>query len=88
MAWSLDIEYLGRTDVAHTPPDQKKLRYNVLKARHGLTVDVPEQKEETKASSKKDVAGDAPCHRCGSFKMIRNGTCMVCMNCGTQSGCS
>jgi threonyl-tRNA synthetase len=31
--------------------------------------------------------GDA-CSSCGSMKMKRNGSCMVCIECGTTTGCS
>ena len=31
--------------------------------------------------------GDA-CTECGSFTMVRNGTCLKCVSCGTTSGCS
>ncbi|MBL0060566.1 MAG: vitamin B12-dependent ribonucleotide reductase [bacterium] len=31
--------------------------------------------------------GDA-CSECGSFNMVRNGTCLKCTNCGGTSGCS
>ena len=32
-------------------------------------------------------AGEA-CSECGSYMMVRNGTCMKCNNCGATSGCS
>jgi ribonucleoside-diphosphate reductase alpha chain len=28
------------------------------------------------------------CEECGQFMMVRNGTCLKCMNCGATSGCS
>jgi hypothetical protein len=28
------------------------------------------------------------CSKCGSFKMKRNGTCLLCTDCGETSGCS
>lgn len=31
---------------------------------------------------------DATCPNCSSTRMARNGTCMVCMDCGTTTGCS
>lgn len=30
----------------------------------------------------------ATCKNCSSTHMVRNGTCMVCMDCGTTTGCS
>ena len=29
-----------------------------------------------------------PCTNCGSLALIRNGTCHLCTNCGTTTGCS
>jgi ribonucleoside-diphosphate reductase alpha chain len=31
--------------------------------------------------------GDA-CTSCGSFTMVRNGSCLKCVSCGATSGCS
>lgn len=28
------------------------------------------------------------CVQCGDAKMVRNGTCLVCLNCGETTGCS
>ncbi|MEZ4552319.1 MAG: vitamin B12-dependent ribonucleotide reductase [Dehalococcoidia bacterium] len=35
----------------------------------------------------KGFEGD-PCDECGQLMMVRNGTCLKCMNCGATSGCS
>jgi ribonucleoside-diphosphate reductase alpha chain len=35
----------------------------------------------------KGFEGD-PCTECGQLMMVRNGTCLKCMNCGATSGCS
>ena len=35
----------------------------------------------------KGYEGDA-CPECQQFTMVRNGTCLKCMNCGATSGCS
>jgi ribonucleoside-diphosphate reductase alpha chain len=46
-----------------------------------------------KALSASDIArlkgyeGD-PCGDCGQFTMVRNGTCLKCITCGTTTGCS
>jgi ribonucleoside-diphosphate reductase alpha chain len=48
---------------------------------------------ETRALSASEVAklkgyeGD-PCGDCGQFTMVRNGTCLKCVTCGTTTGCS
>mgnify|MGYP000285894617 FL=1 len=38
-------------------------------------------------SQAKGFTGD-PCHECGVFTMVRNGTCLRCNTCGATSGCS
>lgn len=35
----------------------------------------------------KGYTGDE-CRDCGSFSMVRNGTCLKCENCGSTTGCS
>jgi ribonucleoside-diphosphate reductase alpha chain len=35
----------------------------------------------------KGYEGD-PCGDCGQFTMVRNGTCLKCITCGTTTGCS
>jgi ribonucleoside-diphosphate reductase alpha chain len=49
----------------------------------------PEQSEILKIAEArfKGYEGDA-CPLCGSFTLIRNGTCMKCASCGTSTGCS
>jgi ribonucleoside-diphosphate reductase alpha chain len=48
---------------------------------------------ESKALSASELArlkgyeGDA-CLDCGQFTMVRNGTCLKCITCGTTTGCS
>lgn len=35
----------------------------------------------------KGYEGD-PCRECGAFTLVRNGTCLKCVTCGSTSGCS
>jgi ribonucleoside-diphosphate reductase alpha chain len=51
--------------------------------------EVPEQSEALKIAQAriKGYEGD-PCPSCGSFTLIRNGTCMKCDTCGGTTGCS
>ncbi|KAB2832267.1 MAG: hypothetical protein F9K49_08410 [Caedimonadaceae bacterium] len=35
----------------------------------------------------KGYEGDS-CHECGNFTLVRNGTCLKCVTCGSTSGCS
>jgi ribonucleoside-diphosphate reductase alpha chain len=49
----------------------------------------PEESELAKIAQAriKGYEGD-PCPTCGSFTLVRNGTCMKCNTCGSTTGCS
>ncbi|MBZ0273895.1 vitamin B12-dependent ribonucleotide reductase [bacterium] len=42
---------------------------------------------QIKQARQKGFTGD-PCEECGQFTMVRNGTCLKCVTCGSTSGCS
>jgi ribonucleoside-diphosphate reductase alpha chain len=46
-----------------------------------------QQSEAIKIARIKGYEGD-PCPSCGSFTLVRNGTCMKCDTCGGTTGCS
>jgi len=52
----------------------------------GLPAALPER-ELVRQARIKGYEGD-PCGECGQFTMVRNGTCLKCLSCGTTSGCS
>jgi ribonucleoside-diphosphate reductase alpha chain len=43
--------------------------------------------EQVREAKLKGYTGDV-CQSCGSFTMVRNGTCLKCTTCGDTSGCS
>jgi ribonucleoside-diphosphate reductase alpha chain len=43
--------------------------------------------EAAEMSRRAGYTGDG-CSSCGSMRVRRNGTCVVCEDCGTTSGCS
>jgi ribonucleoside-diphosphate reductase alpha chain len=43
--------------------------------------------EKMRSAKMQGYEGD-PCEECGNFTMVRNGTCLKCMTCGSTSGCS
>ena len=43
--------------------------------------------DERQIAKLKGFEGD-PCIECGSFSLVRNGTCLKCNNCGSTTGCS
>ena len=43
--------------------------------------------DKYKAARQMGFTGD-DCSECGGSKMVRNGTCTKCLDCGSTSGCS
>ena len=46
-----------------------------------------ERLDQMREARAKGYEGDA-CGECGNFTLVRNGTCMKCVTCGSTSGCS
>ncbi|GGB39862.1 vitamin B12-dependent ribonucleotide reductase [Tistrella bauzanensis] len=46
-----------------------------------------EQMEAIRVARMKGFEGD-PCGECGNMTLVRNGTCLKCVTCGSTSGCS
>ncbi len=85
------IDYLGRTDMAHTPiAEADDTAYDVAK-------DIEEKSELDKIRSTSNTEVDdflasldsdaPPCDICGHIT-VRNGACYKCLNCGNSMGCS
>ncbi|HVJ81272.1 MAG TPA: vitamin B12-dependent ribonucleotide reductase, partial [Planctomycetia bacterium] len=47
----------------------------------------PDKETAVRQARLKGYEGD-PCPECASFTMVRNGTCLKCLTCGSTSGCS
>ncbi|HEX3072596.1 MAG TPA: vitamin B12-dependent ribonucleotide reductase, partial [Ignavibacteriales bacterium] len=75
----LDKEEVHKTEHVHTAEHVHKPAANVPKA-NGLSDKIKEARE-------KGYTGDI-CVECHSMTMVRNGTCLKCMTCGSTSGCS
>ena len=67
---------------------------SVAGASGAVMVAVPMDETETDSSAEKIRAarmqgyeGD-PCGECGNLTLVRNGTCLKCVTCGSTSGCS
>jgi len=56
-----------------------------VEARVATAVD--ERVSQMREARAKGYEGDA-CGECGNFTLVRNGTCMKCVTCGSTSGCS
>lgn len=53
----------------------------------GVTTATDHRVEKVRTAKMQGYEGD-PCGECGNFTMVRNGTCLKCMTCGSTSGCS
>lgn len=112
------MNYLGRTDLVHVPPQEElAVSYNSaatvgvsMSAGGGLEMvsesggarlaihsetDMVITSEEwsddlalaSRLAKTKGYEGD-PCGECGQFTLVRGGTCLRCVSCGSTSGCS
>ena len=98
----LGFEYLNRTDLVHIKPqpsekvvEAKKPEAEKMTVKMTSLKPVTSAKPETAAQPQATTqqptgtSSDAlPCTNCGSLALIRNGTCHLCTNCGTTTGCS
>lgn len=92
----LAIEYLGRTDLAHIKPESaKEIEIKAISKNDKvkkILIDpvrrvVEKNLDQVKDARMKGYTGEQ-CSTCGSMKVRQNGTCSVCEECGTTSGCS
>ena len=51
------------------------------------TTDITSVRSRREFAKQAGFEGD-PCSDCGQMMMVRNGTCLKCMNCGATNGCS
>lgn len=81
----IDIE-LGDFSRCQIKPSKTLCKDNSSSSRKEISAD-----KETKSLSITDT-GDriygSTCPTCSSTKMVKNGTCMVCLDCGSTTGCS
>ncbi len=88
----LALSYLRRTDLVQVKPDDliatqtNDYRESEEEA-PGAGEAAPEAQPATVAARSRGFEGD-PCEVCGHFTLVRNGTCLKCMTCGTTTGCS
>ena len=97
----LGFEYLDRSDLVHIKPtaseveakaktiEQKKAQAPVSAIPQPVETAVSSASAGLTLQQPKSTSGDAlPCTNCGSLALVRNGTCHLCTNCGTTTGCS
>lgn len=95
----LGYEYLGREDLVQVKPQHapapiqaqipgttkgEEQRPSTAATQVAMSPSEPDSHSTAKAQG---FTGDT-CTNCGSMKMKRNGSCMLCIECGTTTGCS
>lgn len=85
MSKVIDIEHGDFSNCQVKPKD-----FKVMNDKATLNI-VSDRMEATKGYQK-DIRGEMlygeVCSHCGSDRLMRNGTCKVCLDCGTTTGCS
>lgn len=97
----LGYEYLNREDLVQVKPNHGNDPVQTQLPGTGPTsqtqtaastatrvVNMSPTEPETRLTAKAQGFTGDTCTNCGSMKMKRNGSCMVCIECGTTTGCS
>ncbi|MEM9423111.1 MAG: hypothetical protein AAF986_11555, partial [Pseudomonadota bacterium] len=59
-----------------------------IKEEAGLALKPEASLEEQRVMARAQGYEGENCSECGNFTMVRNGTCLKCVTCGSTSGCS
>ena len=78
---------LDRTDTADIKDYSYSSPSNKINAYQAAAVQRINITSKVKQAIEKGYTGDI-CPECQSLTMVRNGTCLKCMTCGSTSGCS
>lgn len=78
------MQTITKTEVKESEPIQIKLEDQIVKS---VNSDEETMSEKISRAKEMGFTGDI-CSNCGSMNMRANGTCNVCADCGTTTGCS
>jgi len=95
----LGFEYLGREDLVHVKPSKQGIKDDKEQMTLVHVAEKTTTPRERKMSMETGNGTDShkakaqgftgeQCPNCSSMKMKRNGSCMVCLDCGETTGCS
>lgn len=98
----LGVTYLQRADLAHISKDELTAdmtpqpdavdhvtkRMQPLRRTTTLINITPDQPQDPVIQAKSLGYEGEPCNECGSWTLVRNGTCLKCSTCGSTNGCS
>ena len=74
------------SEIAASTPVTSTIEASPIKMEEPKTVDTSSSEDHT--SSKGERVYGSVCPTCSSTRMVRNGTCMLCQDCGSTTGCS
>jgi len=87
----VDEEFESEEIISETMIELDEKEFKLHKPKSDLKMRQPERtpiiSTKIKEAREKGYTGDV-CSECGSITMVRNGTCLKCMTCGSTSGCS
>ncbi len=95
----LAVHYLDRQDLAQVKITTEDLRADSMKPYakpNGNGKYLPPASQVSGLEPQRDAIHEArtkgyegdPCPECNQFTMVRNGSCLKCVSCGSTSGCS
>jgi len=86
----LAVTYLERHDLAQVPPseDLRSSAVEIVKELRTPVFEVEDRSVDTIHMARLQGYEGEACTSCGSFTMVRNGSCLKCVSCGNTSGCS
>ncbi len=82
----LGINYLNRYDLAHAKPNPNTQKITTQEANTVEEIIVEQQNSDTQ-TPQQEFSGEI-CSNCQNSTLVRNGTCLLCITCGTTTGCS
>ncbi|PKK39384.1 Ribonucleotide reductase of class II (coenzyme B12-dependent) [Clostridiaceae bacterium JG1575] len=75
------------TKEGHAPEGGRIFSASLKKVEDGSLRSLPKEAHPTKEATGPILYGSV-CPHCSSTRMVQNGTCKVCLDCGTTTGCS
>lgn len=86
------LDWLGLLGL-HVQWEEGKVVVRVPKTRlaevipHPASVKAPDTNKERQSAQNQGFTGDS-CAACGGMRVVRNGSCLLCRDCGQTTGCS
>jgi ribonucleoside-diphosphate reductase alpha chain len=86
--WSEEQEVAVHRILVNEPIDVDAPPQDTVSIRPPMASSTPSLRVQAILDAKAQGYEGEPCPECGAMTMVRNGTCLKCMSCGSTSGCS